>query len=81
MLSLGSPVELEVANGDYDVAAIVPFNQAKAIGETPGLKVEAADIFRLDYVYLNHKQKPIDDKRIRLAMNYAANLDAIQKAL
>jgi peptide/nickel transport system substrate-binding protein len=72
---------LGLQNGDYDVSAIVPFNQAKAIGETPGLKVEAADIFRLDYVYLNHKQKPIDDKRIRLAMNYAANLDAIRKAV
>ena len=72
---------LGLQNGDYDVSAIVPFNQAKAIGETPGLKVEAAEIFRLDYVYLNHKQKPIDDKRIRLAMNYAANLDAIQKAV
>ena len=72
---------LGLQNGDYDVIAIVPFNQAKAVGETPGLNLEAAEIFRLDYVYLNHRQKPIDDKRIRLAMNYAANLEAIHKAV
>lgn len=72
---------LGLQNGDYDVAAIVPFNQAKSIGETPGLNLEAAQIYRLDYVYLNHRQKPIDNKSIRLAMNYAANLEAIKKAV
>lgn len=72
---------LGLQNGDYDVIAIVPFNQAKAVEETPNLKLEVADIFRLDYIYLNHSQKPLDDKRIRLAMNHAANLDAIRKAV
>jgi peptide/nickel transport system substrate-binding protein len=72
---------LGLQNGDYDVAAIIPFNQAKAVAETPDMSVEVAEIFRLDYVYLNHKQKPLDDKRIRLAMNHAANLGAINKAV
>jgi ABC-type transport system substrate-binding protein len=51
------------------------------VSETPDITLEVAEIFRLDYVYLNHKQKPLDDKRIRLAMNYAANLEAIRKAV
>ena len=72
---------LGLQNGDYDVIAIVPFNQAKAVQETANLKLEVAEIYRLDYVYLNHSQKPLDDKRIRLAMNYAANLEAIKKAV
>jgi peptide/nickel transport system substrate-binding protein len=72
---------LGLQNGDYDVSAIIPFNQAKAVSETPDITLEVAEIFRLDYVYLNHKQKPLDDKRIRLAMNYAANLEAIRKAV
>ena len=72
---------LGLQNGDYDVAAIIPFNQAKAIGETEGMTLEVAPIFRLDYVYLNHKQKPLDDKRIRLALNHAANLEAVNKAV
>jgi peptide/nickel transport system substrate-binding protein len=72
---------LGLQNGDYDVSAIVPFNQAKVIGETPGLKVEAAEIFRLDYVYLNHKQKPIDDKRIRLSHELRRQSGGHQKAV
>jgi peptide/nickel transport system substrate-binding protein len=72
---------LGLQNGDYDVAAIIPYTQAKAVSETPGVTLEVANIYRLDYVYLNHKQKPLDDKRIRLALNHAANLDAINKAV
>jgi peptide/nickel transport system substrate-binding protein len=72
---------LGLQNGDYDVAAIIPYNQAKAVSETPGITLEVADIYRLEYVYLNHKQKPLDDKRIRLALNHAANLEAINKAV
>ena len=63
------------------MSAIIPYNQAKAVSETPDMTLEVAEIFRLDYVYLNHKQKPLDDERIRLAMNHAANLDAINKAV
>jgi peptide/nickel transport system substrate-binding protein len=72
---------LGLQNGDYDVLAIVPYNQAQAIKDSPNLGLEVADIFRLDYVYLNHAQKPLDDKRIRLALTYAANLEAINKAV
>ena len=72
---------LGLQNGDYDVSLIIPYNQAKAVSETPDMTLEVAEIFRLDYVYLNHKQKPLDDERIRLAMNHAANLPAINKAV
>jgi peptide/nickel transport system substrate-binding protein len=72
---------LGLQNGDYDVSAIIPFSQAKAVKDTPNLSLEVAEIYRLDYIYLNHSQKPLDDKRIRLALNYAANLEAIKKAV
>ncbi len=72
---------LGLQNGDYDVLAIVPFNQAQALKDTPNMALEVAEIFRLDYVYLNHSQKPLDDKRIRLALNHAANLEAINKVV
>jgi peptide/nickel transport system substrate-binding protein len=72
---------LGLQNGDYDVIAIVPYNQAKSVSETAGITLEVAPIYRLEYVYLNHSQKPLDDKKIRLAMNHAANLEAINKAV
>ena len=58
-----------------------PLQPSQGGEETPDITLEVAEIFRLDYVYLNHKQKPLDDKRIRLAMNHAANLEAIKKVV
>ena len=46
-----------------------------------GVSLEVSPSYRLDYVYLNHAKKPIDDKRIRLALNYATNHDALMKAV
>ena len=46
-----------------------------------GVSLEVSPSYRLDYVFLNQAKKPLDDKRIRLALNYAANRDAIMKAV
>jgi len=68
-------------SGDYDVITGVPFNQAKAIGNTDGLNLEVQTVFKLEYVYLNHDAAPINSKDVRLALNYAANRNAIMKAV
>ena len=70
---------LGLQNGDFDAITNVPFNQAAQVKELPGIKLEVSPSYRLDYVYLNTAKKPLDDKRIRLAMNYAANREAILK--
>ena len=70
---------LGLKSGGHDIVNVVPLNQAKAVEEDPNLTLEVAPSFRLDYVYMNHRVKPLDDKRIRLAMNYAANLETIKK--
>lgn len=72
---------LGLRNGDYDVIATVPFNQAKSLEGGSDITLEVQPIFRLDYVYLNHAKKPLDDKRIRLALNYAADREAILKTV
>jgi peptide/nickel transport system substrate-binding protein len=72
---------LGLKNGDYDAISTVGFNQAKSLQAGGDLVLEAQPIFRLDYVYLNHSKKPLDNKKIRLALNYAANREAILKAV
>ncbi|MBX9630385.1 MAG: ABC transporter substrate-binding protein [Burkholderiales bacterium] len=72
---------LGLKNGDFDAIAIVPFNQAESLKSMPEVKLEEAPIFRLDYVYLNHKAKPLDKKELRLAMNLAADREAIMKVV
>lgn len=68
---------LGLRSGDYDVIAIVPFNQARQLEGDSEVTVEARPIYRLDYVYLNHSKAPLDKKEIRLALNYAADREAI----
>ena len=72
---------LGLRNGDYDAISTVAFNQAKSLQSDSKLVVESNPIFRLDYVYLNHQKKPLDSKDFRLALNYAADRDAILKAV
>lgn len=66
---------------EYDVALSVPLNQAAQVKAMDGITLEVSPGYRLDYVYLNHAKAPMDDKRIRLALNYAANRAAILKAV
>lgn len=68
---------LGLINGDFDVIGTVPFNQAAMVESLPEVTLEVQPIYRLDYVYLNHAKPPIDNRDIRLALNYAANREAI----
>jgi peptide/nickel transport system substrate-binding protein len=72
---------LGLRNGDFDAIASVPFNQAESLKEAADLKLEQVPIFRLDYVYTNHKAKPLDSKDLRLALNHAADREAIMKVV
>jgi peptide/nickel transport system substrate-binding protein len=72
---------LGLQNGDFDAILAVPLNQAAQVKTMDGVTLEVAPSYRLDYVYLNHAKKPFDDKRIRLALSYAANREAILKAV
>ncbi|MDE1993599.1 MAG: ABC transporter substrate-binding protein [Rhizobiaceae bacterium] len=72
---------LGLKNGDLDVALQLPLSQASSVKATEGLVLETAPSYALDYIYLNHAKKPLDDKRIRLALNYATNHDALMKAV
>lgn len=64
-------------NGDFDVIAIVPYNEAASVQGMEGVTVEVAPLYRLDYVYLNHQAPPLDKKEFRLALNFAADRQAI----
>ena len=72
---------LGLINGDFDVISTVPFNQVAAVKALPGVALEVQPMYRLDYIYLNHSKAPIDDKNIRLALNHAANREAIMQTV
>ncbi|MEO8392114.1 MAG: ABC transporter substrate-binding protein [Chloroflexota bacterium] len=64
-------------NGDFDVMASVPASQAADIQAMDGVTLEVAPIYRLDYVYLNHQDPLIANRDFALALNYAADREAI----
>ncbi len=72
---------LGLQNGDFDAALAIPLNQAKSVEGMDGIALEVSPAYRLDYVYINHAKPPFDDPKVRLAINYAANRDAIMKAV
>jgi peptide/nickel transport system substrate-binding protein len=72
---------LGLINGDFDVISTVPFNQASSVEALPGVTLEVQPMYRLDYVYLNHAKPPIDNRSLRLALNHAANREAIMQTV
>ena len=68
---------LGLRNGDFDVIDDVPFNEGKALDEDPKLTIRADEIYKLDYLYTNHQNPPLNNKDFRLAMNYATDRQAI----
>jgi glutathione transport system substrate-binding protein len=65
--------------GEADFAFPLPYEQAKALGENKKLKVVAEPSIIVRYLSMNVLQKPFDDVRVRQAINYAINKEALAK--
>ncbi len=57
----------------------LPYEQADALKAKPELEVVAAPSIILRYLSLNTQQKPFDNPKVRQAIAYAINKDAIAK--
>ena len=66
-------------SGEVDVVAgtdAVPIDKIRSLSETPGVTVFTRDAVGVYYANLNHKIKPLDDLRVRQAINYAVDKDS-----
>ncbi len=68
---------LQFQAGELDIATNVPFNQLQALQQNPDVKVVLDAVARIDYIGINTKRPPFDDKKLRQAMNYAVDKQAI----
>lgn len=68
---------LQLQGGDLDIATLVPYNQLESFRADPAYTVYTENVARIDYVAINNTRPPFDDKKLRQAMNYAVNKDAI----
>ncbi len=72
---------LKFRSGELDIATNVPPNQVESLKKVKGVAVKLFPQMRYDYIYYNHARKPINDIRVRRALNYATDRQAILKSV
>jgi len=72
---------LKFRGGELDIATNVPPNQVEALKRMNGVVVKLFPQMRYDYIYYNHARKTISDIRVRQALNYAIDREAILRAV
>jgi peptide/nickel transport system substrate-binding protein len=72
---------LQLQAGQIDAMIDVPFNQMQSIASSGDITAKVANVYRVDLVQLNNKQKPFDDIKVRQALNYAVDKDGIVKGV
>ncbi|WP_321793076.1 glutathione ABC transporter substrate-binding protein GsiB [Caballeronia sp. J97] len=65
--------------GEADFAFSIPFEQAATLKSSPKVDLIAAPSIIQRYVSMNTLQKPFDNPKVREAMNYAINKEALVK--
>ncbi|WP_250535382.1 glutathione ABC transporter substrate-binding protein GsiB [Caballeronia sp. AZ10_KS36] len=65
--------------GEADFAFQVPFEQAATLKSSPKVDLIAAPSIIQRYISMNMQQKPFDNPKVREALNYAINKEALVK--
>jgi peptide/nickel transport system substrate-binding protein len=68
---------LKLQTGEVDAAIFIPFNRAKELDRNKDINVHMDPSSRMDHMLVNHSHKPLDDLRVRRAIYYALNRQAI----
>lgn len=72
---------LALKKGDVDIVQDLPPTLADEIKRSPTLRVSAVPSIRVHFMVLRTDVKPFDDARVRQAVNYAVDKEAITKQL
>ena len=72
---------LKLQGGEVDLVDFVPFSQIAALSAQPGVKAQTFTIQQTAFVILNTEKPPLNDVKVRQALNYATDKDAIIKTV
>ncbi len=72
---------LKIQTGEAQIAQAVPVTQIDRLNQLPGVKVLVEPTYATFSVWLNLLSKPLDDKLVRQALNYATPKDVINKVV
>jgi peptide/nickel transport system substrate-binding protein len=70
---------LKLQGGETDVVDFVPFSQVAALATQPNVKAQTFSIQQTAFVMLNNSKPPLNDVKVRQALNYATDKEAIIK--
>lgn len=70
---------MQLQSGAIDVATNVPYNKMQELSSDPKLFVKEYPGTMSQLIGINCKRKPLDDVRVRQALNYAIDRDALKK--
>lgn len=70
-----------IRTGEAHFAISIPFEQAEVLEKTPGVKLTPVPSIVQRFVSMNVQHKPLSDVRVRQAINYAINKDALVKVV
>lgn len=76
-----SVMNMALQTGDADIVNPLPAAFAKQLEANPDMKVNKSDGSAVFWVSLNSKLKPLDDLRVRQALNYATDREGLVKAI
>ncbi len=72
---------LMLESGDADLIVNIPTEEIPRLRKDARFTIESSPTARALFIVINVKKKPFDDVRVRQALNYAVNRDAIVKEL
>jgi peptide/nickel transport system substrate-binding protein len=68
-------------SGQADVVTEIPYSQVAALEHVPSLTVKTYAVGRVDMMLMNTKVKPFNDPKVRLAINYAIDREALIRTI
>lgn len=72
---------LRVQGGEVDAAVAIPYAQIDQLDAQDDIDVQIEELFRFDGMWLNHAKAPLDDVKVRQALNYATDKEAMLKSI
>lgn len=68
---------VQLQSGDMDIASDVPFSQIDTLEADENIQVLVSPVGRVDYIAMNETREPFGDPKVRQALNYAVDKEAI----
>ncbi|MCB1808355.1 MAG: ABC transporter substrate-binding protein, partial [Candidatus Competibacteraceae bacterium] len=72
---------LKLQAGELDAMIFVPFNRIAELQANADIDIHLDPSSRMDHILINHSHEPLNDVRVRKALNLAIDIDAVVQAV